>query len=60
MIELRNVSKRYENTQALQSIDFSVEEGEIIGIVGKSGSRKIYTASLVESDGGPEFGKNTI
>lgn len=57
MIELRNVSKRYENTQALQSIDFSVEEGEIIGIVGKSGSGKSTLLRLLNLMEDPSSGK---
>ena len=57
MIELRNVSKRYENTRALQSIDFSVEEGEIIGIVGKSGSGKSTLLRLLNLMEDPSSGK---
>ncbi|MGM0157214.1 ABC transporter ATP-binding protein [Enterococcus sp. AZ191] len=57
MIELRNVSKRYENTQALHSIDFSVEEGEIIGIVGKSGSGKSTLLRLLNLMEDPSSGK---
>lgn len=40
MIELVNVSKVYQETHALKNIHFSVQPGEIVGIVGKSGSGK--------------------
>jgi len=35
MIELVNVSKVYQETHALKNIHFSVQPGEIVGIVGK-------------------------
>ena len=46
MIELKNISKEYilskENrVTALKEINLTVEEGEFVAIVGKSGSRKI-------------------
>lgn len=40
MYRLEHVSKVYQETTALQDISFSVEKGEIVGIVGKSGSGK--------------------
>lgn len=40
MYTLEHVSKVYEETVALQDISFSVQQGEIVGIVGKSGSGK--------------------
>lgn len=46
MIEVKNFSKRFtihhlgKTMQAVEQIDFSLEKGEFIGIVGKSGSGK--------------------
>ncbi|KAF1302070.1 ATP-binding cassette domain-containing protein [Enterococcus saccharolyticus] len=40
MYTLEHVSKVYEETIALQDISFSVQQGEIVGVVGKSGSGK--------------------
>jgi len=44
MIELKNISKIYQTgdieTRALQSVDFSVSEGEFVAIMGPSGSGK--------------------
>ena len=41
VLEFKNVSKVYDNvTKALSDISFSVEEGEIIAIIGPSGSGK--------------------
>lgn len=40
MYTLEAVSKKYQQTTALNELSFSVAEGEIVGIVGKSGSGK--------------------
>lgn len=50
-IELRDVSLRYftmkEETEALQAINLSIEEGEFISIVGPSGCGKSTLLSLI-------------
>jgi ABC-type multidrug transport system ATPase subunit len=40
MIEVQNISKKYSNVQALQDISFSVEKGEIFGLIGPDGAGK--------------------
>jgi ABC-2 type transport system ATP-binding protein len=40
MIEIQNISKSYEETQALQDISLKVEEGELFGLIGPDGSGK--------------------
>jgi len=42
LLEVKGLSKRYGETNitALDSIDLSLEEGEILGIVGESGAGK--------------------
>lgn len=46
MIKIEKVSKSYfmggEEIKALDGIDFCVEKGEFVSIVGPSGSRKIH------------------
>ena len=49
MIELVNVSKVYQETHALKNIHFSVQPGEIVGIVGKSGSGKSTLLRLLNN-----------
>lgn len=39
-IEVRNVSKRFENYTALDRVSLSIEEGELIALLGPSGSGK--------------------
>jgi len=40
MIELKNVSKRYNNTTAVEPLTLQVPDGEIIGIIGHNGAGK--------------------
>ena len=46
MLEIRNISKEFSGVKALDNINFSVEKGEFIAIIGASGSRKINTSSF--------------
>ena len=39
-IEVNNISKHYGKVKALQNISFSVEEGEIFGLIGPDGAGK--------------------
>lgn len=40
MIEFRNVEKKYGEFQALKNINFTIDDGEIFGLVGQSGAGK--------------------
>ena len=40
MIAVQNISKKYNKVQALQNISFSVEKGEIFGLIGPDGAGK--------------------
>ena len=45
-IEFRNVSFAYDNERVLKDISFKVNEGEMVALVGKSGSGKTTIAKL--------------
>ncbi len=56
LLECRQLSKNYGNTQALESVDLSIEPGRIVGLLGPNGSGKstlikIANGLLVPSSG---------
>lgn len=46
-IEFKNVSFQYENKPTLQDVSFSINKGESVALVGKSGSGKSTIADLL-------------
>ena len=55
-IEFKNVTKRFDGTVVLDGLSFAVEQGEILAIVGPSGTGKSVTlkhiVGLLEPDSG--------
>ena len=47
MIEVRNLTKRYGDKQAVNDISFSVEKGEILGFLGPNGAGKSTTMNML-------------
>ncbi|MBU4534306.1 MAG: methyl coenzyme M reductase system, component A2 [Euryarchaeota archaeon] len=46
-IELKNVSKSFQDQVALQNINLELEEGSVLGILGKSGSGKSILINML-------------
>lgn len=40
ILEVKNISKSFENTKVLKDINFTLEKGEVLSIIGSSGSGK--------------------
>ena len=40
ILEVKNIMKSFGNTEVLKGVDFSMEEGEVVSILGSSGSGK--------------------
>ena len=64
LIDLQNISKHYSAQKILTEVNFHVDEGERIVIIGKNGSGKSTLMKIVngslESDGGRRITKNDL
>ncbi|UHA74480.1 ABC transporter ATP-binding protein [Paenibacillus sp. 481] len=47
MLEVNDVSKRFGNRYGVQSIDFTMERGEIVGFLGPNGAGKTTTMRMI-------------
>lgn len=47
MIEVKNLTKRYGNTYAIHDINFTVNDGEIVGFLGPNGAGKSTTMNIL-------------
>ena len=47
MIELKNVTKLYGQQVAVRDLDFSVRDGEIMGLIGQNGAGKSTTLKMI-------------
>ena len=47
MIELRQVTKRFQEQQVLKGMSFEVKQGEVLGLLGPNGSGKTTTIRLM-------------
>jgi ABC-2 type transport system ATP-binding protein len=56
IIEVQHLHKRYKDTVAVEDVSFTVERGEIFGIVGPNGAGKTTTVETVEGLRTPDRG----
>lgn len=47
MIEVKNVTKKYGSTVAVDDISFEIKEGEIVGLLGPNGAGKSTTMNML-------------
>ncbi|MGL5869440.1 ATP-binding cassette domain-containing protein, partial [Clostridium chrysemydis] len=40
MLEVKNISKRFNDIKVLENISFTIKNGEIVGLIGPNGSGK--------------------
>jgi branched-chain amino acid transport system ATP-binding protein len=57
MLQCKEVSKRFGGVQALKKVDFTVNAGEIAGLVGPNGSGKSTLLNLISGVYKPDSGK---
>ncbi len=59
-IEIRNLTKRYDTTVALEQISFEVQRGEIMGFLGPNGAGKTTTLRILTGILAPTSGSIRI
>jgi len=59
-IEIKQLTKRYENVTALDRISFEVQRGEIMGFLGPNGAGKTTTLRILTGLVGPTAGSVSI
>ncbi|SFL90512.1 ABC-2 type transport system ATP-binding protein [Paenibacillus sp. 1_12] len=60
MLEVKQVSKLYENQRGVHSIDFSMNRGEIVGFLGPNGAGKTTTMRMITGYLNPTHGSIAI
>ena len=56
VIEVENLSKRYGDTTAVDGVSFTVQEGEIFGILGANGAGKTTSVEIAQGLRRPDRG----
>ena len=59
-IEVKHLSKRFDEFQALSDVSFSVEDGETFGFLGPNGAGKTTTIRILTGISAPTAGTATI
>src|SRR5436189_3350195 len=60
MLTARNITKNYGNLQVLRSVDFDINKGEIVCIVGSSGAGKSTLLHILGTLDTPDTGIVTL
>jgi len=59
-MEVKNLSKRFDNFMAVKDINFTVGEGEVFGFLGPNGAGKTTTINMLTGLAKPTSGSITI
>jgi len=47
VIEVKNVTKKYPNIEAVDNINFTIKDGEVVGFLGPNGAGKTTTMNMI-------------
>ncbi len=60
VLVVKNLSKSYDNLEAVKGVSFSVKKGEVFGILGPNGAGKTTTLEMIETIRSIDGGSATI
>ena len=60
MLEVKNIKKNFGDTEVLKGLDFSLEKGEVLAIIGSSGSGKTTPLRCLNFLESPDEGQITV
>jgi lipoprotein-releasing system ATP-binding protein len=60
MIQIKNITKSYENLEVLKGVNLDIAKGEIVSIVGKSGAGKSTLLHILGTLDSPDSGEISI
>ncbi len=59
-VVLEGISKAYGHVQAIEGVDFSVEHGEVVGLLGDNGAGKSTLMKILAGSVRPDAGRITV
>jgi ABC-2 type transport system ATP-binding protein len=60
ILQVENLVKRYGDVEAVRSVSFNVEEGEVFGLLGPNGAGKTSTIEIMEGLRTPDSGRVSV
>src|SRR5215467_6189747 len=60
VLQVRNLTKRYGDVEAVRGISFEVHEGEVFGLLGPNGAGKTSTIEILEGLRTPDGGDISV
>ena len=60
LVEVKNLSRNYGETRAVQDVSFSIHKGEVVGFLGPNGAGKTTTMQILTGNLAPGDGEITI